>query len=68
MSVLGKLDQYYDRLCQEWGYVPTADVCTGYETVLPRLRAIGKDVWNRADDAGKQAIQDEVFEIYHRWA
>ena len=58
------LNQYYQQLCNEWGYTPTADVCTGYESVLPRLRALGKDAWNRADDAGKQAIQDEVFDIY----
>ena len=58
------LAQYYNQLCQEWGYTPTADVCTGYESVMPRLRVLGKDPWTRADDAGKQAIQDEVFNIY----
>ena len=58
------VEQYYQQLCQEWGYTPTADVCTGYESVMPRLRKLGKEVWNRADDAGKQAIQDEVFDIY----
>jgi hypothetical protein len=31
---------------------------------MPQLRALGKDPWNRADDAGKQAIQDQVFDIY----
>jgi len=58
------LNQYYNQLCQEWGYTPTADVCTGYEHVLPRLRALGKDAWTKADDVGKQSIQDEVFDIY----
>ena len=58
------IKQYYVQLCQEWGYTPTADVCTGYESVIPRLRELGKDPWNRADDAGKEAIQDEVFDIY----
>ena len=58
------IDQYYQQLCHEWGYTPTADICTGYETVLPRLRALSKDAWTRADDAGRQAIQDEVFDIY----
>jgi len=58
------LETYYNQLCQEWGYTPTADVCTGYESVLPQLRALGKDPWNRADDAGKEAIQQEVFDIY----
>jgi hypothetical protein len=32
--------------------------------VLPQLRALGKDAWTKADDAGKQSIQDEVFDIY----
>ena len=58
------LNQYYQQLCQEWGYTPTADVCTGYESVRSRLRELGKDTWTRADDVGKQSIQDEVFDIY----
>ena len=58
------LNQYYQQLCNEWGYTPTADVCTGYESVLSELRALGKDAWTKADDAGKQAIQQEVFDIY----
>ena len=58
------IEPYYQQLCQEWGYTPTADVCTGYESVMPRLCALGKDPWNRADDAGKEAIQQEVFAIY----
>ena len=58
------IEKYYNQLCQEWGYTPTADVCTGYESVMPRLRELGKDPWNRADDAGKEAIQQEVFDIY----
>ena len=58
------LNQYYQQLCNEWGYTPIADVCTGYESVLPRLRVLGKDAWTKATDAGKQAIQDEVFDIY----
>ena len=58
------LTQYYTQLCHEWGYTPTADVCTGYESVLPQLQALGKGAWTKADDAGKQSIQDEVFDIY----
>ena len=58
------IDQYYQQLCQEWGYTPTLDVCTGYESVLPQLRALGKERWTAADDAGKEAIQQEVFDIY----
>ena len=56
--------QYYQQLCQEWGYTPTADVSTGYESVLPRLRELGKDAWNKADDTGRETIQQEVFDIY----
>ena len=58
------LDQYHQQLCQEWGYTPTADTCTGYESVLPRLRELGKDAWTQANDAGKESIQQEVFDIY----
>ena len=58
------IEQYYQQLCQEWGYTPTDKVCTGYESVMPRLRALGKDAWTQADDAGKEAIQQEVFDIY----
>jgi hypothetical protein len=58
------LDQYYYQLCQEWGYTPTSDICTGYESVMPRLRELGKDAWNKADEAGKESIQQEVFDIY----
>lgn len=58
------VEQYYQQLCQEWGYTPTADICTGYEHVMPRLRELGKEAWNKADDAGKEAIQQEVFDIY----
>ena len=58
------IDQYYNQLCQEWAYTPTCDVATGYESVMPRLRALGKDTWNQATEAGRQAIQDEVFDIY----
>jgi hypothetical protein len=58
------IEQYYQQLCQEWGYTPTDKVCTGYESVMPRLRALGKDAWTQADNAGKEAIQQEVFDIY----
>jgi hypothetical protein len=58
------IEQYYDQLCQEWGYTPTSDICTGYEQVLPRLRKLGKEPWTKADDAGKEVIQQEVFDIY----
>jgi hypothetical protein len=31
---------------------------------MPRLRALGKEVWSKSNESGKQAIQDEVFDIY----
>jgi len=31
---------------------------------MPRLRELGKEVWSKADAAGKEAIQQEVFDIY----
>jgi hypothetical protein len=58
------LQSYYNQLCQEWGYTPTLDVCTGYETVLPQLRALSKERWTAANEAGREAIQQEVFDIY----
>jgi len=58
------LNQYYQQLCQEWGYTPTSAVCTGYESVLPQLRALSKERWLAADEAGREAIQQEVFDIY----
>lgn len=58
------IEQYYRRLCQEWGHTPATDISTGYESVLPRLCELGKEAWTRANDAGKTAIQQEVFDIY----
>ena len=58
------IDAYYQQLCQEWGFVPSSKICTGYEHVMPRLRDLGKDAWIKADDVGKEAIQQEVFDIY----
>jgi len=55
---------YYDSICTEWNFTPTEPVSTGYESELPRLMALTKDVWVSADDAGKLAIEDEVFNIY----
>ena len=58
------LEQYYQQLCQEWGYTPTSDVCTGYESVEPQLRALSKERWTKENDAGREAIQQEVFDLY----
>lgn len=55
---------YYNDLCSRWNYTPTDKMSTGYESVTPRLKQLGKEVWVNADDAGKQQIEDEVFDIY----
>ncbi len=55
---------YYQQLCNEWGYTPTATVCTGYESVEPALRALSKERWVAANEAGRESIQQEVFDIY----
>ena len=58
------VEQYYQQLCLEWAYTPTQDTATGYESVVPQLRKLSKQAWTAADEAGRQAIQDEVFDIY----
>lgn len=58
------IQQYYNQLCTEWGYTPTSSVCTGYEHVEAQLRLLSKERWTAADDAGKEAIQQEVFDLY----
>ena len=59
-----KILDYYNQLCQRWGYTPTDKVCTGYEAEMPRLLQLSKEVWLAADDAGKKDIEQEVFDIY----
>jgi hypothetical protein len=58
------IQQYYDKICAEWGVSPTSDVYTGYESVYDQLRALSKERWTAADDAGKEAIQEAAFQIY----
>ena len=55
---------YYNDVCSRWNYTPTDKMSTGYEAVMPRLQQLSKEVWVAADDAGKQQIEDEVFNIY----
>ncbi len=55
---------YYTDLCARWGYTPTDRMCTGYEADMPRLMQLSKQVWLAADDAGKAAMEQEVFDIY----
>lgn len=58
------IQQYHDQICAEWGVTPTADVYTGYEDVYGQLRALSKQAWLSANDAGREAIQESAFEIY----
>jgi len=58
------ITNYYDSICQEWGYTPTETICSGYESVLPRLKELSKTAWDNADEQGRQQIQDEVYDIY----
>ena len=58
------IQTYYDNICAEWGVTPTTDEYTGYESVDGQLRALSKQAWTAADDAGKEAIQEAAFQIY----
>lgn len=58
------IDNYYNHICKEWGVTPTSDTYTGYENVEAQLMQYSKDRWDKADDAGKDAIVNEVFDIY----
>lgn len=59
-----RVEDYYQQICQEWGYTPTETVSTGYESVINRLRELSKEKWESENEAGRQAIQQEVFDIY----
>lgn len=58
------VNEYYKDLCQKWNYNSTEKISTGYESVIPRLKELGKETWTQADDGGKQKIEKEVFDIY----
>jgi hypothetical protein len=59
-----KVLNYYDNICKEWNYTPSTDKSTGYEHVYNDLKKLSKEEWNKADDAGKKKIQQDVFDIY----
>jgi len=61
---MADFENYYNQICTAWGYTPVESISTGYEADMPRLMQLTKDVWTNADDAGKLAIEDEVFNIY----
>ena len=58
------IQTYYNNICAEWGVTPTSDVYTGYEGVEKDLRRLSKERWAAADEAGRLAIEQEVFDIY----
>jgi len=58
------IEQYYNSVCSAWNYTSTELMTTGYEAEMPRLMQLTKDLWTSADDAGKLAMEDEVFNIY----
>ena len=55
---------YHNYLCTQWNFTPNGRVNTGYEAVEPRLRQLSKEAWAAASTTGRQAIEDEVFNIY----
>ena len=55
---------YYNHICKEWGVTPTSEKYTGYEHVEDKLKTYTKEHWESADEAGKESIVDEVFDIY----
>jgi hypothetical protein len=58
------ITDYYADICNRWNYYPTSEVSSGYESVMPRLKQLGKAEWTNADEAGKKQIEEEVYNIY----
>ena len=58
------INQYYTHICNEWNVTPTSEKYTGYEHVEDTLKTYTKDRWESTDEAGKDIIVDEVFDIY----
>lgn len=56
--------EYYKHICNEWGVTPTSEKYTGYEHVEDKLKTYTKERWESADEAGKDSIVNEVFDIY----
>ena len=63
-TVIVDIETYYNHICKEWNVNPTTDVYTGYEHVHDKLTSYSKEQWSSADEAGKQKIEDEIFDIY----
>lgn len=58
------ITDYYNEICNQWNYCPIEEVATGYENVIQSLKVLSKELWDNSDDAGKQKIEQEVFDIY----
>ena len=59
-------ETYYKHICNEWNVTPTTEVYTGYEHVHDQLTSYSKEQWSSVDDAGKQKIEDEIFDVQAR--
>jgi hypothetical protein len=58
------IEEYYIKICHKWGFTPGYDIASGYENLIPALKALSKERWERQGEAGRQAIQDTVFDLY----
>lgn len=58
------ITDYHNDLCTRWNFTPAANMCTGYEHVMPALQARSKEAWSACDAAGKEQMEAEVFDIY----
>lgn len=58
------MSNYYNYLCSEWNYTSSELESTGYELVYPDLMKLTKDRWVKENDAGKLAIEQDVFDLY----
>jgi hypothetical protein len=55
---------YFNHVGTEWNYVSAVPTSTGYESVYPALTKLTKDRWTKENDAGKLAIEQDVFDLY----
>ena len=58
------MNDYHSYLCTEWNYTSLTNTSTGYEDVYADLQKLDKDSWTQANDEGKLAIEQAVFDIY----
>lgn len=58
------MEKYYEKIINEWGVTPTSNEFSGYEHVLPELNKFTKEMYNIADENGKEQLIEDVFAIY----